>query len=70
MKKAAAKAEAARVSKEYAKRKVAQKAKTPAQTEALDINQLRKTFANQQALSLSNAARKAKEEEERKRKNK
>ena len=68
--KAAAKAEAARVSKEYAKRKVAQKAKTPAQTEALDINQLRKTFANQQALSLSNAARKAKEEEERKRKNK
>ena len=70
VKKAAAKAEAARVSKEYAKRKVAQKAKTPAQTEALDINQLRKTFANQQALSLSNAARKAKEEEERKRKNK
>ena len=70
VKKAAAKAEAERVSKEYAKRKVAQKAKTPAQTEALDINQLRKTFANQQALSLSNAARKAKEEAERKRKNK
>ena len=69
-KKATAKAEAARVSEEYAKRKVAQKAKTPAQTKALDVNQLRKAYANQQALSLSNAARKAKEEEERKRKNK
>ena len=70
VKKATAKAEAERVSKEYAKLKEAQKAKTPAQTKALDVNQLRKAYANQQALSLSNAARKAKEEEERKRKNK
>ena len=69
-KKAAAKAEAERVSKEYAKRKAAQKSNTPSQTKTVDVNQLRKAYVNQQALSLSNAARKAKEEEERKRKNK
>ena len=69
-KKAAAKAEAESASKEYVKHKKAQKAKIPAQAKALDVNQLRKAYANQQALSLSNAARKAKEEEERKRKNK
>ena len=70
VKKATAKAEAERASKEYVTRKAAQKAKTPSQSNSMDVNQLRKTFANQQALSLSNAARKAKEEEERKRKNK
>ena len=64
------KAEAERVSKEYAKRKAAQKSNTSSQTKTVDVNQLRKAYANQQALSLSNAARKAKEEEERKRKNK
>lgn len=68
--KAALKAEAARVSKEYAQRKAAQKTNTSSQTKTVDVNQLRKAYANQQALSLSNAARKAKEEEERKRKNK
>ena len=70
VKKATAKAEAERVSKEYAKRKAAQKSNTPSQTKTVDVNQLRKAYVNQQALSLSNAARKAKEEEERKRKNK
>lgn len=60
-KKAASKADAARVSREYAKRKSAQKANTPSQTKTGDVNQLRKMYANQQALSLSNAARKAKE---------
>ena len=60
--KATAKAEAERASKEYAKRKAAPNTKT------VDVNQLRKAYANQQALSLSNAARKAKEEEERKNK--
>lgn len=70
VKKATAKAEAERVSKEYAKRKAAQKSNTSSQTKTVDVNQLRKAYANQQALSLSNAARKAKEEEERKRKNK
>ena len=70
VKKATAKAEAERVSKEYAKRKAAQKPNTSSQTKTVDVNQLRKAYANQQALSLSNAARKAKEEEERKRKNK
>ncbi len=70
VKKATAKAEAESVSKEYVKRKAAQKTNTASQTKALDVNQLRKAYANQQALSLSNAARKAKEEEERKRKNK
>lgn len=69
-KKATAKAEAERASKEYAKRKAAQKTNTASQTKTVDVNQLRKAYANQQALSLSNAARKAKEEEERKRKNK
>ena len=68
--KATAKAEAERVNKEYAKRKAAQKSNTSSQTKTVDVNQLRKAYANQQALSLSNAARKAKEEEERKRKNK
>ena len=62
VKKAAAKAEAARASKEYVKRKAVPNAKT------VDVNQLRKAYANQQALSLSNAARKAKEEKERKNK--
>lgn len=66
--KAASKAEAARVSKEYAQRKAAQKTNTSSQTKTVDVNQLRKAYANQQALSLSNAARKAKEEEERKNK--
>ena len=70
VKKATAKAEAERVSKEYTQRKVAQKAKTPTQTKTVDVDQLRKTFAQQQSLSIANAARKAKEEEERKRKNK
>ena len=70
VKKAAMKAEAAKVSAEYAKRNSTQKANTATQTKPVDVNQLRKAYANQQALSLSNAARKAKEEEERKRKNK
>ena len=70
VKKAAMKAEAAKVSAEYAKRKSTQKANTATQTKPVDINQLRKTFAQQQSLSIANAARKAKEEEERKRKNK
>lgn len=68
LKKAASKAEAARVSGEYAKRKSAQKANTYSQPKAVDVNQLRKSFAQQQSLSIANAARKAKEEEERKRK--
>lgn len=71
VKRAAAKAEAARFSKEYeAWRKPTQKAKAPSQSKSMDVDQLRKAYANQQALSLSSAARKAKEEEERKRKNK
>ena len=70
VKKAAMKAEAAKVSAEYAKRKSTQKANTATQTKPADINQLRKSFAQQQSLSIANAARKAKEEEERKRKNK
>ena len=70
VKKATAKAEAERASKEYTKHKAAQKPNTSSQTKTVDVNQLRKAYANQQALSLSNAARKAKEEEERKRKNK
>lgn len=65
VKKAALKTDAARVSKEYASRKNANK---PSQPKAVDINQLRKSFAQQQSLSIANAARKAKEEEERKRK--
>ena len=68
VKKATAKAEAERVSKEYAKRKAAQKTNTASQTKTVDVNQLRKAYADQQALSLSNAARKAKEKEERKNK--
>ena len=60
VKKAASKAEVARASKEYIKRKA------PPNAKPVDVNQLRKAYANQQALSLSNAARKAKEEEERK----
>ena len=70
MKKATAKAEAERASKEYVQRKAAQKSNTSSQTKTVDVNQLRKAYANQQALSLSNAARKAKEGEERKRNNK
>ena len=70
VKKAALKAEATKVSKEYANRKSAQKTNTASQAKSMDINQLRKAYVNQQALSISNAARKAKEEEERKRKNK
>ena len=76
VKKAAAKAEAAKVRKEYAehqKERIANQRLKAAQntpTKSADINQLRKAYAEQQALSLSNAARKAKEEEERKRKNK
>ena len=68
VKKAAMKAEADRVSKEYAKRKSAQKANTASQSKAVDINQLRKAYVQQQSLSIANAARKAKEKEERKRK--
>ena len=68
VKKAALKADADRVGKEYAKRKSAQKANTSSQTKAVDVNQLRKAYAQQQSLSIANAARKAKEEEERKRK--
>ena len=70
VKKATAKAEAERASKEYVQRKAAQKSNTSSQTKTVDVNQLRKAYANQQALSLSNAARKAKEGEERKRNNK
>ena len=76
VKKAAAKAEAAKVRKEYAehqKERIANQRLKAAQntpTKSADINQLRKAYAEQQALSLSNAARKAKEDEERKRKNK
>lgn len=77
-KKASERAELARVRKDYSefqKQKVANQqikaaAKKPTPAKSLDIDQLRKAYANQQALSLSNAARKAKEEEERKRKNK
>ena len=66
--------ELARVRKEYAERqkqKIANeriKAAAPAQAKSVDVNQLRKAFAQQQSLSIANAARKAKEEEERKRK--
>lgn len=77
-KKAGERAELARVRKDYSefqKQKVAnQRIKATANkatpSKSMDIDQLRKAYANQQALSLSNAARKAKEEEERKRKNK
>lgn len=67
--KAKQRAEAARVSKEYAAiRKAAQKPKTSSQAKTVDMDQLRRAFTQQQSLSISNAARKAKEEEERKRK--
>lgn len=62
VKRAAMKAEAAKVSAEYAKRKSTQKTNTATQTKPVDINQLRRTFAQQQSLSIANAARKAKEE--------
>lgn len=69
VKKATAKDEFARAIKEYeAKRKATQKTNTFLQPKAVDINQLRKAFAQQQSLSIANAVRKAKEEEERKRK--
>lgn len=73
-KKAKEQAEIAKVRKEYAERqkqKIANeriKAAASAQAKSVDINQLRKAFAQQQSLSIANAARKAKEEEERKRK--
>ena len=73
-KKAKERVELARVRKEYAERqkqKIANeriKAAASAQAKSVDVNQLRKAFAQQQSLSIANAARKAKEEEERKRK--
>ena len=73
-KKAKEREELARVHKEYAERqkqKIANeriKAAASAQAKSVDVNQLRKAFAQQQSLSIANAARKAKEEEERKRK--
>lgn len=73
-KKAKEREELVRVRKEYAERqkqKIANeriKAAASAQAKSVDINQLRKAFAQQQSLSIANAARKAKEEEERKRK--
>ena len=73
-KKAKEREELARVRKEYAERqkqKIANeriKAAASAQAKSVDVNQLRKAFAQQQSLSIANAARKAKEEEERKRK--
>lgn len=70
VKKAASKAEAARVSREYDKRKSAQKAAAAAKPKAADITQQYKAFAQQKSPGLSNAARKALEEEERKRKGK
>lgn len=65
--------ELARVRKEYAERqkqKIAneRKAVASAQAKSVDFNQLLKAAAQQQSLSIANAARKAKEEEERKRK--
>ena len=75
-KKAKERAEIARLREKYSefqKQKIANeqiKAATATQPKAMDINQLRKAFVQQQSLSISNAARKAKEEEERKRKNK
>lgn len=65
-KRAATRAELDRVNREYEKRRFAQKAKS--EPKKVDMNQLRKAFAQQQSLSIANAARKAKEEEERKRK--
>lgn len=73
-KKAKERAEIARLREEYSafqKQKIANqqiKAATSSQPESMDIDQLRKAFAQQQSLSIANAARKAKEEEERKRK--
>ncbi len=73
-KKAKEREELVRLRKEYAERqkqKIANeriKAAASAQAKSVDINQLRKAFAQQQSLSIANAARKAKEEEERKRK--
>ena len=73
-KKAKDRAELARIRKEYSetqKQKIANeriKAAASAQAKSVDVNQLRKAFAQQQSLSIANAARKAKEEEERKRK--
>lgn len=73
-KKAKERAETARVRKEYAERqkqKIANeriKAAAPAQAKSVDFNQLLNAAAQQQSLSIANAARKIKEEEERKRK--
>ncbi len=73
-KKAKERAEIARLREEYSERqkqKIANqriKAATSSQPKSMDINQLRAAFAQQQSLSIANAARKAKEEEERKRK--
>lgn len=73
-KKAKERAELARIRKEYSetqKQKIANeriKAAASAQAKSVDFNQLLKAAAQQQSLSIANAARKAKEEEERKRK--
>ena len=73
-KKAKERAEIVRLREQYSefqKQKIANqqiKAATSSQPKSMDINQLRKAFAQQQSLSIANAARKAKEEEERKRK--
>ena len=72
-KKAKERAELARIRKEYAegqKQKITneRKAVASAQTKSVDFNQLLKAAAQQQSLSIANAARKTKEEEERKRK--
>lgn len=73
-KKAKEREELVRVRKEYAERqkqKIANeriKAAASAQAKSVDFNQLLKAAAQQQSLSIANAARKAKEEEERKRK--
>ena len=72
--KARERVELARVRKEYSelqKQKIANqriKAAATSQAKEVDMDQLRKAFAQKQSLSISNAARKAKEEEERKRK--
>ena len=72
-KKAKERAELARVRKEYAERQKQKitnerKAVASAQAKSVDFNQLLKAAAQQQSLSVVNAARKTKEEEERKRK--
>ena len=65
-KRAATKAELDRVNREYEKRRFGQKAK-PVPKE-VDMDKLWKDFAQKQSLSIANPTRRAKEEEERKRK--